>query len=82
MGLAGGCRRMLWSFSHLEGTAAEMIGGGIFRMNEVPDSDVGRSSNRRFGLTFAGVGLTVGVAKLWWGEKHGVGLARRRGEHS
>jgi hypothetical protein len=45
-----------------------MIGSSIFTTNEAPDSDAERSSNRRFGLTFAGVGLTIGAAKLWWGE--------------
>lgn len=50
-----------------------MIGGGPFEANLDRGGDVYRSSERGFGLTFAAIGVAVGVAKLWSGQTIGWG---------
>src|SRR5215469_16977072 len=48
-----------------------MIGGGLFEPNLDQVDDAYRSSERSFGLTFAAIGLAIGFAKLWYGQRIG-----------
>jgi hypothetical protein len=48
-----------------------MIGGGLFEANPDRGGDAYRSSERGFGLTFAAIGVAVGLAKLWSGQSIG-----------
>ncbi len=47
-----------------------MIGDKLFEAPPARDGDY-RSSDRGFGLTFAIIGIAVGLAKLWWGKRTG-----------
>jgi len=48
-----------------------MIGDRLFNPNLARDDGVYPSADRGFGLTFAAVGVAVGIANLWWGERAG-----------
>jgi Saxitoxin biosynthesis operon protein SxtJ len=48
-----------------------MTSSSVFGSAPLREGEPERSSDRKFGLTFAAVGLLIGAVKLWWGENTG-----------